>query len=80
MAVQPIGTVTMVFTDIEGSTRVLEQLGRDRYALALDLYRRLLREAFGRRGVWDAKTRSACKFDVSGVQVKVLVSHAPAIY
>jgi len=26
--------------------------------------------------VWGAKTRSACKFDVSGVKVKVLVSHA----
>jgi hypothetical protein len=30
--------------------------------------------------VWGAKTRSACKFDVSGVQVKALVSHAQAIY
>jgi hypothetical protein len=29
--------------------------------------------------LWGAKTRSACKFDVSGVQVKALVSHAPAI-
>ena len=29
--------------------------------------------------VWGAKTRSACKFDVSGSLVKVLVSHARAI-
>lgn len=36
----------MVFTDIEGSTRLLEALGRERYAKALDQHRRLLREAF----------------------------------
>jgi hypothetical protein len=39
-------------------------------------FRKAVEEA---RSVWGAKTRSACKFDVFGVQVKVLVSHAPAI-
>jgi hypothetical protein len=29
--------------------------------------------------LWGAKTRSACKFDVSGARVTVLVSPAPAI-
>ena len=48
MAVQPTGTVTLLFTDIEGSTRLLERLGRDRYAEALELHRRLLRAAFER--------------------------------
>jgi predicted ATPase/class 3 adenylate cyclase len=48
VADQPTGTVTMLFTDIEGSTRLLQQLGRDRYAEALDLHRRLLRAAFQR--------------------------------
>jgi predicted ATPase/class 3 adenylate cyclase len=48
MAVQPTGTVTLLFTDIEGSTRLLERLGTDRYAEALELHRRLLREAFER--------------------------------
>ena len=43
------GTVTFVFTDIEGSTRLLERLG-DRYAEALAEHRRILREAFGSRG------------------------------
>jgi Adenylate and Guanylate cyclase catalytic domain len=38
----------MLFTDIEGSTRLLQELGRDRYAEALDLHRRLLRESFER--------------------------------
>jgi YVTN family beta-propeller protein len=41
----PTGTVTMLFTDIEGSTRLLKQLGKD-YGALLDDHRRLLREAF----------------------------------
>ena len=43
------GTVTFVFTDIEGSTRLLERLG-DRYAGALADHRRIVREAFAERG------------------------------
>ena len=31
MAAQPTGTVTLVFTDIEGSTRLLDELGTDAY-------------------------------------------------
>jgi predicted ATPase/class 3 adenylate cyclase len=45
---QPTGTVTLLFTDIEGSTRLLARLGTERYAKALDLHRKLLREAFDR--------------------------------
>jgi class 3 adenylate cyclase/DNA-binding CsgD family transcriptional regulator len=41
----PTGTVTMLFTDIEGSTRLLKQLG-ERYGDLLADHRRLLREAF----------------------------------
>src|SRR5260221_5351458 len=41
----PTGTVTLLFTDIEGSTRLLQQLG-DRYASVLDECRCLLRAAF----------------------------------
>lgn len=41
----PTGTVTFVFTDIEGSTRLLRSLG-DRYAEVLSECRRLLRTAF----------------------------------
>jgi predicted ATPase/class 3 adenylate cyclase len=48
MAEQPTGTVALLFTDIEGSTRLLERLGPQRYREALDLHRRLLREAFER--------------------------------
>jgi class 3 adenylate cyclase len=41
----PTGTVTFLFTDIEGSTRLLQQLG-DRYAEALGQHQALLRVAF----------------------------------
>jgi predicted ATPase len=43
----PTGTVTLLFTDIEGSTRLLEELG-ERYPDALGEHHRLLREAFDR--------------------------------
>ena len=45
---QPTGTVTLLFTDIEGSTNLLERLGADAYAGVLRLHRRLLLEAFER--------------------------------
>src|SRR4051812_8622537 len=41
----PAGTVTFVFTDIEGSTRLLHELGGG-YADALAEHRRVIREAF----------------------------------
>jgi predicted ATPase/class 3 adenylate cyclase len=45
----PQGTVTFLFTDIAGSTRLLQELG-DRYADVLADHRRTLREAFARFG------------------------------
>jgi predicted ATPase/class 3 adenylate cyclase len=45
----PRGTVTMLFTDIEGSTRLLQELGR-RYVEALTAHRTLLREALTSHG------------------------------
>lgn len=41
----PTGTVTFLFTDIEGSTRLLKQLGA-RYSMTLEAHQRLLRNAF----------------------------------
>jgi len=43
------GTVTLVFTDIEGSTLLLQRLG-DRYASLLGEHHRLVRAAFGAHG------------------------------
>ena len=41
----PTGVVTFLFTDVEGSTRLLRELG-DAYADALHDHRRILRAAF----------------------------------
>jgi predicted ATPase/class 3 adenylate cyclase len=53
MAAQPTGTVTLLFTDIEGSTALLQRFGTDRYAEALELHRTLLREAFERHDAYE---------------------------
>jgi class 3 adenylate cyclase/DNA-binding CsgD family transcriptional regulator len=45
MASLPQGTVTFLFTDIEGSTSLLDQLGRDGYGELLQTHRTLLRNA-----------------------------------
>jgi predicted ATPase/class 3 adenylate cyclase len=45
MAELPTGTVTFLFTDIEGSTKLLHELG-DRYADVLAEHRRIVRDAF----------------------------------
>jgi class 3 adenylate cyclase len=45
----PAGRVTFLFTDIERSTRLLQELGDD-YASVLTEHRRVHREAFTRCG------------------------------
>lgn len=45
MPALPTGTVTLLFTDIEGSTRLLRKFGDD-YAAVLAEHRRVLRQAF----------------------------------
>ena len=56
MATQPTGTVTMLFSDVEGSTQLLEGLGAERYADVLEQHRRLLREAFTRHSGYEVDT------------------------
>jgi predicted ATPase/class 3 adenylate cyclase len=46
MSSLPSGTVTFLFTDIEGSTKLLHDLGAEEYSRVLDEHRRVLREAF----------------------------------
>jgi predicted ATPase/class 3 adenylate cyclase len=41
----PTGTVTFLFSDVEGSTKLLRQLGAETYADALAEHRRVVREA-----------------------------------
>jgi class 3 adenylate cyclase len=57
----PGGTVTFVFTDIEGSTRLLQQLG-DGYAEVADAHRRIVREAFAARGGTEVDTQGDAFF------------------
>src|SRR4051794_37110038 len=61
MSELPSGTVTFLFTDIEGSTRLLEQLG-DAYAAALLEHRRCLREAFATHGGAEVDTQGDAFF------------------
>jgi class 3 adenylate cyclase len=44
----PTGTVTFLFTDIEGSTTLLQRLGDLRYAEVIAHHQRLLRDAFAK--------------------------------
>ena len=57
----PGGTVTLLFTDIEGSTRLLHELG-DRYADVLAGHRTVLREAFSRCGGVEVDTQGDAFF------------------
>jgi class 3 adenylate cyclase len=45
---RPTGTVTLLFSDIDGSTRLLRSIGVQRYENALAQHRLLLRDAFVR--------------------------------
>ncbi len=62
MRALPSGTVTFLFTDIEGSTRLLHELGADRYANELAEHRRVLREAFARHGGVEVDTQGDAFF------------------
>jgi predicted ATPase/class 3 adenylate cyclase len=65
MARLPIGTVTFLFTDIEGSTRLLQEL-REGYADVLAEHRALLREAFARHGGIEVDTSGDAFFVAFG--------------
>ncbi len=53
----PAGTVTFLFTDVEGSTKLLHELGAAEYAEALAEHRRILREGFGSHGGVEVRSR-----------------------
>jgi class 3 adenylate cyclase len=58
----PSGTVTFLFTDVEGSTRLLHELGADAYAVALAEHRCILRGAFGDHGGVEVDTQGDAFF------------------
>jgi predicted ATPase/class 3 adenylate cyclase len=59
----PTGTVTFLFTDIEGSTRLVQTLG-DRFNEILDDHHRVLREVFARHGGTEVSTEGDAFFVV----------------
>jgi predicted ATPase/class 3 adenylate cyclase/NTP pyrophosphatase (non-canonical NTP hydrolase) len=61
MRTLPTGTVTFLFSDIEGSTRLMSELG-DRYEEALEHHRDLMREAFARHGGVEVDTQGDAFF------------------
>jgi class 3 adenylate cyclase len=61
MSALPTGTVTFVFSDIEGSTALLKMLG-DRYVEVLSAHRRLMRETFTARGGVEIDTQGDAFF------------------
>ena len=58
----PSGTVTFLFTDVEGSTRLLHALGAEGYAEALAEHRRILREACAAHGGVEVDTQGDALF------------------
>jgi class 3 adenylate cyclase len=58
----PAGTVTFLFTDVEGSTKLLRAPGAEAYADALATHRRLLRQAFVEHGGVEVDTQGDAFF------------------
>src|SRR5436189_3697847 len=52
----PQGTVTLLFTDVEGSTKLVHELG-DAYAAVLADHRRLVRDAVAAAGGYEVDSR-----------------------
>jgi len=60
------GTVTFLFTDIEGSTRLEQQVGTERYAALRERHREILRSAFLVHGGAEQSTEGDSFFVVFG--------------
>src|SRR5215210_6687183 len=76
------GTVTLLFTDIEGSTKLLQRLGEG-YAGVLAEHQRLLRDAFAAHGGREVDTQGDAFFvafprDADAVQAAIAAQRALA--
>jgi len=58
----PSGTVTFLFTDVEGSTKLLHELGAEGYAAALAEHRHLIRESCARHSGVEVDTQGDAFF------------------
>jgi class 3 adenylate cyclase len=77
MARPPTGTVTLLFTDIEGSTKLLQRAG-DSYADLLAEHRRMLRAAFECHGGYEVDTEGDGFFVAFGSAKEALSAAAEA--
>ncbi|HLF68219.1 MAG TPA: adenylate/guanylate cyclase domain-containing protein [Gaiellaceae bacterium] len=73
----PTGVVTFLFTDVEGSTKLLHELG-DAYADALHEHRRLLREVFAAHEGVEVDTQGDAFFVAFGRASKAVAAAAGA--
>jgi predicted ATPase/class 3 adenylate cyclase len=62
MPERPTGTITFLFTDIEGSTRLLRDLGAEQYRNLLEDHRKLLRAVFDRHGGYEVDSQGDAFF------------------
>jgi len=58
----PSGTVTFLFTDVEGSTKLLHSLGAETYAAALAEHREVIRHACAAEGGFEVDTQGDAFF------------------
>jgi predicted ATPase len=73
----PTGTVTFLFTDVEGSTRLLHELG-EAYASVLAAHRRVLRDAFARHDGVEVDTQGDAFFVAFAKSTDALAAAAEA--
>ena len=57
-----VGQRHLLFTDVDGSTRLLSELGAEAYDGALAEHRRVLRQAFARHGGVEVDTQGDAFF------------------
>ena len=62
----PSGTVTFLFTDVAGSTRLLDEVGAERYREALETHRRALRDVFAEHDGIEVDTQGDAFFVAFG--------------
>jgi predicted ATPase/class 3 adenylate cyclase len=77
----PAGTVTFMFTDVEGSTKLLQRLGQDEFAENLDIHIQMLRDAVRRADGIEIRTEGDALFAVfatapSALSAAVAAQHA----
>ena len=73
----PAGTLTFLFTDIEGSTKLQTELGTDSYHEILETHTRILREAF-KDGGFEVRVEGDALFVVFPVAAKAVRATAAA--